>query len=223
MDLLDCLEHTPGGAVRGSVIWLHGLGANGYDFAPLVPHLGLAGVRFVFPHAAAAPVTINGGMSMPSWYDIRSLDHASKDREDPAGVRASAKQVRGLIARERERGVPPERIVLIGFSQGGAMAMHVGLRAERALLGVVVLSAYAVVEATIEAEVTPAAKQAPWMFGHGRQDDVVPVAGGRAAYEMVRRLGIEAAWHDYPMAHSVNDQEVRDIRAFLHARFRSLP
>lgn len=221
MPLLDCLEHTPGGPVRGSVIWLHGLGASGHDFAPLVPHLGLADVRYVFPHAPEAPVTINQGHVMPSWYDIRSLDHGTTDRESESDVRASGERVRGLIAREVARGVPHDRIVLAGFSQGAGMALFVGLRTPQRLLGVMVMSGYLLLETTLDAEVTPAGSAAPMWFGHGRQDDVVPVAGGRAAFEAVRSREIEAEWHDYPMGHNVSPEEVRDIRAFLHTRLRS--
>ena len=211
--MLDCLEHTPGGEVRGSVVWLHGLGASGEDFVPLVPHLGLPGVRFVFPHAPKAPVTINGGAVMPSWYDIRSLDHESRDREDPAGVQASAEHVRALLAREVQRGVPEDRIVLAGFSQGAAMTLYVGLRHPRPLRGLMVLSGYLVLEDE------PAGKPAgPLFFAHGRRDDLVPMAGGRHAFETVRGGG-EAEWHDYPMGHEVCPEEIADIRQWLHARF----
>lgn len=221
MSLLDCLEHTPGGPVRGSVIWLHGLGASGNDFAPLVPHLGLEGVRYVFPHAPKAPVTINQGYVMPSWYDIRSLDHATPDRESEPDVRASVERVRALIAREVERGVPHERIVLAGFSQGAGIALFTALRTASPLLGVMVLSGYLLLERTLETEITAAGKAAPMWFGHGRHDDVVPIAGGRAAYEAVLAQQVKAEWHDYAMGHEVNGEEVRDLRAFLHARFDS--
>lgn len=212
--MLDCLEHGPAGEVRGSVVWLHGLGASGDDFAPLVPHLGLPDVRFVFPHAPESPVTINGGMVMPSWYDIRSLDHASTDREDPAGVHASADLVRALIAREVERGVPEDRIVLAGFSQGAAMTLYLGLRHPRPLLGLMVLSGYLLLE-----DEPAGAPAGPLFFAHGRRDEVVPMAGGRHAYDHVASRG-EAEWHDYPMGHEVCPQEIADIRAWLHARFR---
>ncbi len=218
MQLLDCLEHTPGGDVRGSVVWLHGLGASGYDFAPLVPHLGLDQVRYVFPHAPKTPVTINQGFVMPSWYDIRSLDHAATDREDPDGVRAAAAAVEALLDREVARGVPRERIVLAGFSQGAALALYVARTTPRALRGVVVLSGYPVLQREVDAAATEAGKTAPMFFGHGRQDDVVPMAGGRAAYEAVIARGIAAEWKDYPMGHEVNADEIRDIRGFLHAR-----
>ena len=222
MDLLDCLEHTPGGPVVGTIIWLHGLGASGNDFAPLVPHLGLTKVRYVFPHAPASPVTINQGHVMPSWYDIRSLDHASPDREDPEGVRASAARIEALVARENARGIPHERIMLAGFSQGGAMTLHLALRTPKPLLGAMVLSAYLLLQRDAAGEQTEASRGAPLWFGHGRRDEVVPIAGGRAAYETALAQGIQAEWHDYPMGHEVNGEEVRDIRSFLHARFSPL-
>lgn len=219
MALLDCLEHTPGGAVRGTVIWLHGLGASGYDFAPLVPHLGLDGIRYVFPHAPAAAVTLNQGHVMPSWYDIRSLDHGTSDRESEPDVRASAGRIEQLIAREGERGVPRDRIVLGGFSQGAAMSLFTGIRTPSPLLGVMVMSGYMLLQPTLDAELTEAGRNAPIWFGHGRNDDVVPVAGGRAAFEAVRAQKIAAEWHDYSMGHEVNMEEIRDLRRFLHGRF----
>src|SRR5688500_11867993 len=145
MDLLPALVHEPALPARASVIWLHGLGADGSDFAPIVPHMGLDDVRFVFPHAPPMPVTINNGYVMPSWYDIRSCDRVP-DREDGDHVRQSADRVRALIAREVSRGVPEERIVLGGFSQGAAMTLYAGLRHPRALAGLVVLSGYLVLE-----------------------------------------------------------------------------
>lgn len=216
--MLDCLEHTPGRPARATVIWLHGLGASGYDFAPLVPHLGFTDVRFVFPHAPVAAVTINQGMRMPSWYDIRTLDHHAPDRENLDDVRASAKAIQELVDREGQRGVPPENIVLIGFSQGGAIALHTALRAQRPLRGAVVLSSYLVGADTVEAEVTDAGRSIPMWFGHGRNDDVVAMAGGHTAYERVRKLGIAAEWHEYPMGHEVNAAEVAELRRWLRQR-----
>ena len=212
--MLNCLEHNPGGEVRGSVIWLHGLGASGDDFSPLVPHLGLPDVRFVFPHAPAAPVTINNGIVMPSWYDIRSLDHDHPDREDPQGVHASATEIQALIGRETQRGVPESRIVLAGFSQGAAMTLYVGMRHPKPLLGLMVLSGYLVLE-----DEPTGAPAGPLFFGHGRHDEMVSIAGGRHAYEAVKRQGAVAEWHDYAMGHEVCPEEIRDIRSWLHARF----
>jgi len=218
--MLDCLEHTPGGVCRAAVIWLHGLGASGYDFAPLVPHLGLSDVRFVFPHAPVAPVTINAGHRMPSWYDIRSLDHSVSDREDVADVKASAAEIRALLDRERSRGIAPDKVVLAGFSQGGAMALYTSLRARSRLAGAIVMSGYVVAESSLDAEVTEAGRAVPMWFGHGRNDDMVPMAGGHSAFERVLRLGVTAEWHDYPMAHEVNAAEVADLRRFLQSRLQ---
>ncbi len=212
--MLDCLEHTPGdGAIR-SVIWLHGLGASGNDFAPLVPHIDLPHTRFVFPHAPARPVTVNGGHVMPAWYDIVSMERGP-GREPEGDVRESAKLVEALIAREHERGVPSERIALVGFSQGAAMALHVGLRHAERLAGVMVLSGYLVLDALFDAEASPANQDTPMLFGHGSRDDVVPMAGGRHAYE---RVGAErrAEWNAYPMGHELCAEELRDITRWIH-------
>ncbi|MEQ1570052.1 MAG: alpha/beta fold hydrolase [Myxococcota bacterium] len=214
--LLDCVEHTPGGPVTGAVIWLHGLGASGNDFSPLVPHLQLPTVRFVFPHAPESAVTINAGYVMPSWYDIRSLDHEHPDREDPAGVQRSAEAVRALIAREVERGVPEHRIVLAGFSQGAAMALYTGARHPRRLAGWIALSGYLVLERALDVELTEAARGTPVFVGHGTRDEVVPIAGGREAHRRLAAAGVAAEWHDWPIGHEVSGEEVRAVARFLH-------
>ncbi|HHO53522.1 MAG TPA: carboxylesterase [Deltaproteobacteria bacterium] len=219
MDYLPCIEHTPGVPAEGSVIWLHGLGASGSDFSPLVPHLGLPRIRFVFPHAPTAPVTINQGHVMPSWYDIRSLDHDRPDREDPAGVQASATAIGALIQREISRGLPHSRIVLAGFSQGAAMALHVGLRRREPLAGLVVLSGYVVLADTWSTEITSEALTTPVFFGHGRDDEVVPIEGGRAAHRATTEAGATTTWRDYPMGHEVCPEEISDLRRWLHACF----
>lgn len=219
MDYLPCIEHTPGVAAEGSVVWLHGLGASGSDFSPLVPHLELPRIRFVFPHAPSAPVTINQGYVMPSWYDIRSLDHDREDREDPAGVRTSADRIEALIQREVDRGVPRSRIVLAGFSQGAAMALHVGLRQREALAGLIVLSGYQVLAPTWATELTEAGLSAPVFFGHGRSDEVVPIIGGQAAHRATTEAGADTTWRDYPMGHEVCAAEVADLKRWLHTCF----
>ncbi|MEN0065290.1 MAG: alpha/beta fold hydrolase [Myxococcota bacterium] len=216
--MLDCLEHTPGRPVRATVIWLHGLGASGYDFAPLVPHLGFTDVRFVFPHAPVAAVTINAGHRMPSWYDIRSLDHEAPARESVEDVNASAAHIQALLDREAQRGVAAENVVLIGFSQGGAMTLFTAMRAKKRLRGAMVLSGYVVDRPNFDAALTDAGKATPLWFGHGRNDEVVPMAGGHAAYEAVRRHGVTAEWHDYPAAHEVTPAEVADLRRWLRQR-----
>lgn len=219
MDLLPALVHEPAVPATAAVIWLHGLGADGSDFAPVVPHLGLDDVRFVFPHAPAMPVTVNGGYVMPSWYDIRTLDRVP-DREDADHVRISADRVRALIAREVARGVPEERVVLAGFSQGAALALYTGLRHPRPLAGLICLSGYLVVEDTLEREASDAGRGATVLFGHGTEDDVVIVAAGRLAHDRVRALGASTEWHDWPMGHGVSPEEIGVVRRWLHGRLR---
>jgi phospholipase/carboxylesterase len=211
-------EFHPRGAATGAVIWLHGLGADGTDFVPLIPHLDLPSVRFVFPNAPLAPVTLNQGHVMPSWYDIRTLDPGSPDREDPSDVRRSAEGVRALIAREVARGVPESRIVLAGFSQGGAVALHAGLRHPRRLAGLLALSTYLVLESTLVAELGPEARSVPVWFGHGTQDDVVRVERGRHAHDVLHGLGLSVRWSEYRMGHQVVAAEVQAIGEFLRER-----
>ncbi|MCB9695354.1 MAG: carboxylesterase [Alphaproteobacteria bacterium] len=212
---LPTVEHVPAGPVKGCVIWLHGLGADGFDFAPLAPRLGLPGIRMVFPHAPIRPVTINAGYEMPSWYDIRSMDRVP-ERECAEDVVASAEIVEDLIAREVEAGTPASRIVLAGFSQGAAMTLYVGLRRREPLAGLLVLSGYLVLEDRLEHELGD--RSVPLWFGHGTNDEVVAHASGRHAYERVRQLGLQAEWHEWSMGHEVCAEELRGLRAFLAAR-----
>ena len=217
-ELLPCVEVNPSGDVRSSVIWLHGLGANGHDFEPVVPELGIPdswGVRFVFPHAPAIPVTINAGFVMPAWYDITTLD--LKRRHDMDGVRASVGHVLRLYERERASGVPSERIVLAGFSQGGAIALHVALRLDETLAGVMCLSTYMVDAESLESEHVEANLKTPFLHCHGEFDDMVPPTRGRDAYDQVIALGHQAEWKTYPMAHQVCPPQIRDIGAWLRA------
>ena len=214
--LLPCVEIGPGGDVDGAVVWLHGLGANGHDFEPIVPMLELARVRFVFPHAPTRPVTINGGMVMPAWYDIVAL--ARPGGEDVAQVLQSTAQIDALLARETERGVPPGRIVLAGFSQGAALALHAGTRYRDALAGILVLSGYEVRAAFREAEAAPANRATPMLFCHGTYDQVVPVQGGRLAHRAHATPEREALWRELPMAHEVSEDEIGVVRGWLHAR-----
>ncbi|MDP2310952.1 MAG: carboxylesterase [Pseudomonadota bacterium] len=217
MHLLDCVEIGPRGPATASVVWMHGLGASGHDFEPIVPPLGLPHVRFVFPHAPARPVTINGGMVMPSWYDIRHLDFVRDGREDEAQIKHSTGQIEALLAREVSRGVPASRIVVAGFSQGGAIALHVGHRHAERLAGIMCLSSY-LVRPTALAEGHPANADTPMLFQHGRFDDVVPIRAGRASYEAFVRPGRDVRWNDYPMAHEVCPAQVADIGRWLHER-----
>lgn len=216
--LLDCIEIGPkGDAAEASVIWLHGLGADGHDFEPIPPMLGLPKVRFILPHAGRRPVTINGGFVMRAWYDILSLDFSGV-RENEADIDASARAIEALIERERARGVASDKIVLIGFSQGGAMALHVGLRHPERLAGVAVLSAYLLKRDSLADERHAANEATPMLFCHGSRDPVVPVFMGKAAYEAVAALdpGRPIAWHDYPMEHAVCPEELAELARWLH-------
>ncbi len=199
-----------------AVIWLHGLGADGNDFAALVPELDLSGcpaIRFIFPHAPSMPVTINGGYVMPAWYDIRGADLTS--RQDEAGIRASEQAIAALIAREIARGIPAKNIVLAGFSQGCAMALHTGLRFPQALAGIMALSGYLPLAEHFAVERAPANAHTPIFMAHGNQDPVVDPARGAASRDLLKRLGYPVEWHSYPMPHSVHPHEVADIAIFL--------
>ena len=199
-----------------AVIWLHGLGADGNDFAALVPELDLSGcpaIRFIFPHAPSLPVTINGGYVMPAWYDIRGTDLLS--RQDDTGIRTSEQAIQALIANEIARGIAPERIVLAGFSQGCAMALHTGLRYPKKLAGIMALSGYLPLAETFVAERTGANAHTPIFMAHGNQDPVVIPARGEATRDLLTGLGYAVQWHSYPMPHSVHPREIADIAVFL--------
>lgn len=219
MSLLAAVEVETGPAPSAAVLWLHGLGADGHDFEPIVPMLRGAGepaVRFVFPHAPVRPVTINGGLRMRAWYDIKGLDLAQ--RVDAEGIRASADQVAALLAREGERGIPTERVVLAGFSQGGAVALYLGLRLASALAGLVALSTYLPLADELGAGRHPANGGTPVFMGHGTADPVVPLALGEACAQQLERWGQPVSWHRYPMQHAVCPAEIADLRAFLTSR-----
>lgn len=203
-----------------AVIWLHGLGADGHDFEPIVPELvrpGWPAIRFVFPHAPVRPVTINNGVPMRAWYDIRSLELSQ--RADEAGVRESIATVEALIARENARGVPDERIVLAGFSQGGAIALSAAIRHAGALAGVVALSTYLPLQQQAASEAAPANRTLPVFQGHGTADPIVPMALGAQSRDVLSGLGHPVDWRTYPMPHSVCAEEIRDLAAWLQARF----
>lgn len=199
---------------RGSVIWMHGLGATNHDFDAVVPELQAADLRFLFPQAPLRPVTINGGAQMPAWYDILSLDDPPL-REDAAHVRESEREISSLIERERERGVPASRIVLAGFSQGGAMALHVGLRSPEALAGILVLSGYLLLPDQLARERHPKTADSALLFCHGRFDPVVPLELARRAHESVCRAGYAATFEEYPMQHELCLDEIRSIAGWL--------
>lgn len=203
-----------------AVIWLHGLGADGHDFEPIVPELGLAAspaVRFIFPHAPHQPVSCNGGYVMRAWYDIVSLAPDSREI-DEAGLLASRDIVRALIAREVERGIPSNRIFLAGFSQGGAVAYLSALTHPEPLAGVIALSTYIPAAHLITDELSPANRDIPLFVAHGSEDDVVSPALGRQALELLHSLGLKPEWRSYAMPHAVCTQEIDDIGAWLRAR-----
>jgi len=214
-EYLPAVEIEPSGTAQSAVVWLHGLGADGHDFEPIVPHLRLdprLGTRFVFPHAPARPVTINGGMVMPAWYDIVELD--PRRPQDEPGILASSAAATRLLEREEERGIPSDRLVLAGFSQGGAIAIHAGLRYPRPLAGLLLLSTYLVGEG-VGGEPRPANRATPIWQGHGRLDPMVPIRGGEMARDRLRELGHEVTWRTYDMGHEVCGEEVEEIGAWL--------
>ncbi|MDB5853331.1 MAG: carboxylesterase [Herminiimonas sp.] len=215
-DLLDAIEVETAPNPTVSVIWLHGLGADGSDFVPIVNELDLSGcpaIRFVFPHARTMPVTINGGYVMRAWYDILGTDLAK--REDEAGLRRSQAEVENLIAREKSRGVAAHRIVLAGFSQGCAMTIQTGLRHPEKLAGLLCLSGYVPIHTTVEAERHGANHETPIFMAHGRADPVIPIIRAEQSRDLLQGLGYNVEWHEYNMPHSVCPQELADIGAWM--------
>jgi phospholipase/carboxylesterase len=213
-ELLAAIEIETAKNPTASIIWLHGLGADGNDFAPIVPELLLpkTAIRFVFPHAPVRPVTINGGMQMRAWYDI--TDGANR-REDECGVRASQALIEALIDREKERGTKEERLVLAGFSQGGAIALHTGLRHPESLAGVMALSTYVPVGEKLSAEASTANRHAPIFMAHGSDDPVIPLSRAEQSRGLLQSLGYRVEWREYRMPHSVCPEELGDIGAWL--------
>jgi len=219
--MLETLEIETAANPTAAIIWLHGLGADGHDFEPIVPEIVRRGERpwrFVFPDAPVRPVTINGGMSMRAWYDITGFDR--KASEDLVGFRDTDTRIRQLIAREKARGIAANRIVLAGFSQGGAVSLYMVPRYPETLAGVMVLSGYLPGESTFAAERTAANDATPIFMAHGLQDNVLPIGLGAASRNFLKAQGYAVEWHEYPMAHAVCAAEVADIREFL---FRVLP
>jgi phospholipase/carboxylesterase len=214
-DDLPCVEQNPDSPAVASVVWLHGLGADGHDFAPVPPVLGLPPelpVRFVFPHAPSIPVTLNMGFVMPAWYDIQNLGERGHDVH---GVERSAKQIRRLVEREGERGVKAHRIVLAGFSQGAAMALHVGLRYPERLAGILALSGYLLFGDRLDAEASDANRKTPIFQAHGVYDPMVELSYGMRSRALLEEKGYDVAWHEYPMEHAVCPQELADVGAWL--------
>jgi phospholipase/carboxylesterase len=225
--MLETIELEIGKNPAAAVIWMHGLGADGNDFVPIVNELDLSGapaIRFVFPHAPMMPVTINNGYVMRAWYDVAMGDlQTGARRADEAGVRKSQAHIGELIARENDRKIPFKNIMLAGFSQGGAMALQTGLRYPDALAGVMALSCYLPCAASFAAEATPANAKTPLFIAHGTQDPVVPYAMGRQSCDLLVQSGYAVQWREYPMQHSVCLEEVRDIGAWITSALRHVP
>ena len=201
-----------------AVIWLHGLGADGNDFAGLVPELdltGLAPIRFIFPHAPSIPVTLNGGYVMPAWYDI--LGTQLQRVEDSAGIRKSALQIEALIADQVAKGIPASRVVLAGFSQGCAMVLHTGLRHPAKLAGIIALSGYLPLAGSVATERSAANKDTPIFMAHGTMDPMIALDRAEASRDALAALGCKVQWHTYQMPHSVHPSEIADIGRFLKA------
>jgi phospholipase/carboxylesterase len=218
MTLLPYVQIETGPSPTSAVIWLHGLGADGHDFAGLVPELNLSScgsIRFIFPHAPSRPVTINGGYVMPAWYDIPSSELTQ--RQDSEGIAQSERQIIALIENENSRGIPPERIVLAGFSQGCAMALHTGLRYSSRLAGIMALSGYLPLADRFSMERQSVNARTPIFMAHGTMDNVVPLIRAEESRDLLKALHYSVEWHSYPMQHSVHPQEISDISNFLQA------
>lgn len=222
VDLLEVVEARTGEQISASVIWLHGLGADGHDFEPVVPDLRLPNgpdMRFIFPHAPVRPVTINGGYPMRAWYDIQSIDKSAP--QDAAGIQESQAAVTRLIENEEARGVATGNIIVAGFSQGGGIALNAALRYPRQLGGVIGLSTWVPRIDALGDERNPANDSTPIFLAHGSMDPMVPEAHGRNSADKLKALGYSVSWHSYPILHGVCPEEIVDIRDWLAARFSS--
>ena len=219
MALLPFVDVKAQGNTRAAVVWLHGLGDSGHGFSPIVPELRLpadAGIRFLFPHAPERPVTVNGGMRMRAWYDIKTMDLTN--RADEAGVRESAAAVQQLLDKLINEGISSERIILAGFSQGGVIALHLLPRLLYKLAGVMALSTYMCAPDKLKDESNNLNKTTPVLVAHGNRDPVVPMFAGQQAYHSLKTAGFNVSWHEYRMPHSVCAQEVADISSFIQRR-----
>lgn len=215
-DVLETIEINPAAEADAVVIWLHGLGADGHDFEPIVPELALpasARVRFVFPHAPMRPITINGGYVMRGWYDVASADISAQ--EDAQGIYEAQRQLQVLIKKEVERGIPAERIILAGFSQGGAIILHSGLRYPQRLGGLLVLSSYLPLASSLDTERNTANNDVPIFMGHGTHDEIIPQALAEQTRELLLKQGYTVDWHSYVMPHGVVSDEIEDIGWWL--------
>ncbi|MFK7856479.1 MAG: alpha/beta hydrolase [Granulosicoccus sp.] len=219
--LLDCIEITTAEQCEYTVIWLHGLGASGHDFEPIVPELQLLqrpGVRFLFPHAPVRPITVNGGAAMRAWYDITSLDFGSRS-QDIQGIQESATHISALIDNEISKGIAASNIILAGFSQGGAIALYAGLTGEHALGGILALSTYLPVQEQVLSTLRQDASSLPIFMAHGLQDEVIQIQHAEQSKEVLEQQQLSLEWHTYPMPHSVSADEVRDISEWLRRQF----
>lgn len=217
--VLPYVEVNPTGKAKAAVIWLHGLGDSGNGFAPIVPELKIPeelAVRFVFPHAPNRPVTVNNGMLMRAWYDIVSMDF--NNRADSKGVEESSALVAQLIEQEIKNGIPANKIVLAGFSQGGVIALNLGTRFEKPLAGIMSMSSYMSEPEKLSNEAHSANKATPIFVAHGTQDEVVPIFMGNTAFKVLQSNGYQATWHEYPMQHNVCPQQLADISAWLQQK-----
>jgi len=213
---LELIELATGAEPKGTVIWMHGLGADGWDFVPIVRELPLPEelhLRFIFPHAPVRPVTINNGHEMRAWYDIKMNDISRVP--DEAGIRESQASIETLIAREEKRGISADRVVLAGFSQGGAIALQAGLRHRERLAGIVALSTYLPLEDSLDREAAAANKRTPIFMAHGTQDQVIPVQLAEASKRALEQRGYDVAWQTWPMPHSVCAEEVEELGGFF--------
>ena len=222
MKIIEHIELVTGADPKGTVIWMHGLGADCWDFVSVVKELGLPAdlpLRFIFPQAPARAITINNGQVMPGWYDISMAELHRKP--DEAGVRQSQASIDQLVAREIGRGIAAEKIILAGFSQGGAIALQVGLRHRESLGGILALSTYLTLEDSLAAEATIANTNIPILMAHGTQDPLIPLSLALASRAKIEARGYKVDWHEYPMPHSVCMEEIEDIGVWIQARFKS--
>lgn len=214
-ELLEFIQRDIGADPEYAVIWLHGLGADGHDFEPIVPELRLTTpIRFVFPHAPMQPVTVNGGMVMRAWYDIVGMDVSSDI--DTIGINQSAAHLRRLIENTIDSGIPPERVVLAGFSQGGVIALHTGLLYPDKLAGIIALSTYVAIPDAIRRSASDANKEIPIFMAHGRFDPIIPYFIGKQSRDFLAKAGYPVEWHEYPMEHAVHPDEIQHIASWLN-------
>jgi len=219
--LLDCIEINTADQPEYAVIWLHGLGASGHDFEPIVPELQLLqrpGVRFLFPHAPVRPITVNGGAAMRGWYDINSMDFGSR-QQDSAGIMESASMISELIDSQIEAGIPARNITLAGFSQGGAIALYEGLTGKHTLGGILALSTYLPIQETSLPAITPERLTVPVFMAHGLYDDVIQIRHAEQSRDVMLEHKVALEWHSYPIPHSVSAEEVADVSDWLKRQF----